>query len=140
MEFFISLENFSFVRRRLHCRWRVANFDLFWNLWPLISEGSLACHTYCDKGHRRFCIFTILLSSPLGKGRCPAFEQTLIPFTQRCLLPSLVEIGSVVLEKKMKMWKVYWQVDRQTMDNKWSEKLTWANKNLISSILSTVIK
>ena len=22
-----------------------------WNLWPLSSEGSLACHTYCDTGH-----------------------------------------------------------------------------------------
>ena len=21
------------------------------NLWPLSSEGSLACHTYCDTGH-----------------------------------------------------------------------------------------
>ena len=29
------------------------------------------------------------------------------PFTQRCFVPSLVEIGPVVLEKKMKMWKVY---------------------------------
>ena len=25
----------------------------------------------------------------------------------QCFVPSLVEIGSVVLEKKMKMWKVY---------------------------------
>ena len=29
-------------------------------------------------------------------------------------MPSLVEIGPVVLEKKMKMWKVYRQTDRQT--------------------------
>ena len=44
-------------------------------------------------------------------------------------MPSLVEIGPVVKEKKMKMWKVYRQTDgrtdRQTTNDKWSEKLTW---------------
>ena len=35
------------------------------------------------------------------------FEQTWILFTQRCFVQSLVEIGSVVLEKRMKKWKVY---------------------------------
>ena len=29
------------------------------------------------------------------------------PFTQGCCVPSLAEIDAVVLEKKMKMWKVY---------------------------------
>ena len=33
------------------CRWRASNFDLCWHSWPLSSEGSLACHTYCDTGH-----------------------------------------------------------------------------------------
>ena len=60
----------------------------------------------------------------------PSFEQTWIPFTQGYFVPSLVEIGPVVLEKKMKMWKVYrrtdGQTDRQTTDDRWSEKLTWA--------------
>ena len=37
----------------------------------------------------------------------PSFEQTWIPCTQGCFVPSLVEIGPMVLEKKMKMWKVY---------------------------------
>ena len=31
----------------------------------------------------------------------PSFEQTWIPFTQGCFVPSLVEIGPVVLEKKI---------------------------------------
>ena len=44
---------------------------------------------------------------PLLKGRGPSFEQTRIPITQEYFVPSLVEIGPVVLEKKMKMWKVY---------------------------------
>ena len=39
--------------------------------------------------------------SPLRKGHGPSFEQTWIPFTQGCIVPSLVEIGQVVLEKKI---------------------------------------
>ena len=35
--------------RHHHYRWRAANFDLC--SWPLSSEGSFACHTYCDTGH-----------------------------------------------------------------------------------------
>ena len=47
------------------------------------------------------CIFVISLFSPLGKGRDPLFEKkTLIPFIQGSFVPSLVEIGHVVLEKK----------------------------------------
>ena len=49
------------------------------------------------------CIFTISQLSPLGKGLGPSFDQTRIPFTQVSFVPSLVEIGPVVLEKKMKM-------------------------------------
>ena len=44
---------------------------------------------------------------PFGKGRGPSFEQIWIPFSEGCFVTSLVEIGSVVLEMKMKMWKVY---------------------------------
>ena len=40
--------------------------------------------------------------SPLGKEHGHSFEETWIPFTQRCILPSLVEIGSVVLENVFK--------------------------------------
>ena len=43
-------------------------------------------------------------------------------------MPSLVEIGPVVLEKKSKMGKIYRWTDRwtdgQTMDDRRSEKLT----------------
>ena len=41
----------------------------------------------------RHCIFIISKLSPLWKGRGPLFEQTWIPFTQRCFVQSLVEIG-----------------------------------------------
>ena len=46
---------------------------------------------------RFFCYFIII--SP-GKGRDSSLEQTIILFTQGCFVPSLVEIGPVVLEKK----------------------------------------
>ena len=56
--------------------------------------------------------------------------RNLNPLHPRKLVPSLLEIGQVVLEKKMRMWKVYKrtdrQTDRQTTDDRWSEKLTWA--------------
>ena len=44
---------------------------------------------------------------PLEKGEALHLKKTWIPFTQGCFVPSLVEIDQVVLEKKMKMWKVY---------------------------------
>ena len=44
------------------------------------------------------CIFTISKLSPLGNyGQGSSFEQTLIHFTQRFFVPSLFEIGRVVL-------------------------------------------
>ena len=49
-----------------------------------------------------------------------SFEQTWISFTQRSIVPSLVKIGSVVLEK-MKMF-----TDGQTTDDPRSEKPIWA--------------
>ena len=54
----------------------------------------------------------------------PFVWTNLYPFHPRISMfcVSLVEIGLVVLEKKMKMWKVY----RQTTDDRYSEKLTWA--------------
>ena len=38
---------------------------------------------------------------PLEIGWGPSFEQTWISFTQGCIVAGLVEIGSVVLEKKI---------------------------------------
>ena len=72
--------------------------------------------------------FSILF--PLGERPGPPFFQTWIRSTQECFVPSLVKIGPVVLEKKLKMWKVYRHTDRQTdrqmTDNRQSEKLTKA--------------
>ena len=53
-----------------------------------------------------FRCFAVSLLSPLRKW-CDSFKETRIPFTQRRFVSNLVEIYPVVLEKKMKMWKVY---------------------------------
>ena len=49
------------------------------------------------------CIFAISKLFPLEKGRGSSFVQTRIPITQGYIVPSLVEIGPMVLGKKMKM-------------------------------------
>ena len=53
-------------------------------------------------------------------------------------MPSLVEIGPVVLERKMKMWKVY----RRTTDNRRSEKPTWpfSSGELLQNISPGIVK
>ena len=61
--------------------------------------------------------FRYFVNSSLGKRWGPSFEQIWFPLAQECSVPSLVEVGLVVLEKKMQMWKVY--------DND-GQKITWA--------------
>ena len=49
---FVPIENFSLIWRRHYYRRRASNYYLYtWNSWPLSSEGSLACNTFCDTGH-----------------------------------------------------------------------------------------
>ena len=104
----------------LHPRMLCAKFG--WN-WP--SGSGEEDFKMSSMYFRYFVIIS------LGKGRGPSFEQTWIPFTQGCFVPSLIEIGPVVLEKKTKMWKVYDNDNndydgQRTTDKFWSEKLTWA--------------
>ena len=59
------------------------------------------------------CILAFSQLSLLGKGRGHSFEQTWIPFTQGCFVTSLVEIGSVVLEKKIfKFWQCIFAISQ----------------------------
>ena len=60
------------------------------------------------------------------KGAGPSFEQTWIPITQGCFMPSLVKIGPVILWPRRR-WKCE-KFTRTTMmtEKFWSEKLTWA--------------
>jgi hypothetical protein len=46
-------------------------------------------------------IFAFLWLSPLWRGPGPFFEQFRVPFTQEWFMPSLIEIGLLVLEKKI---------------------------------------
>ena len=97
----------------LHPRILCAKFG--WN-WP------------CGSGEEDFLISSIyfryiIIISPRKRAR-PFIWKTWIPFTQGYFVRSLVEIGPVVLGKKMKMWKVNRRTDRQT--KRWLEKLTWA--------------
>ena len=75
----------------LHPRMLCAKFG--WN-WPSGSGGNISLIS--SMYYRYFGII-----SSLEKGRGPSFEQNWIPFTQRCIVPSLVEIDSMVLEKKI---------------------------------------
>jgi hypothetical protein len=49
--------------------------------------------------------FTLSLLSLLGEGCSPLFKLTWIPYPHDWFATSLIKIGPVVLEKKMKMWK-----------------------------------
>ena len=47
-------------------------FTYAWQLWPLSSEGSLACHTYCDTGQP----FIMVISEDPGHSRlCRALSS-----------------------------------------------------------------
>ena len=108
LNWFISPEPMS----RLVFDWHLC-MSLFQNHWTSFNKSSKGGSRTGEpppppppkKGRCFFlfrqCIFAILLLSPLWKGRGPSCEQSWIPFTQGCFVPSLVEIGSVVLEKKI---------------------------------------
>ena len=74
------------------------------------------------------CIYVLwyFLIITLWKGCDPLFESTWILFTQRCVVPSLVEVSTVVMEKKINLWKVFRKTDGQSTDNMRSEKNIWA--------------
>ena len=75
------------------------------------------------------CQFILIISklSPLWEGLGLSFEQTWIPFTKGYFVPISVEICPVVLEKKVKMWKIYRRTDSQTVDRgQVIRKLSWA--------------
>ena len=76
-------------------------------------------------------VFFLLIRNylPLEKG-VPLYEQTWIPITQGHFVLSLVEIGLVVLEKKMKMWKVYNNFnDDDDHNNKDGQRTNWDQKS-----------
>ena len=60
-----------------------------------------------------------------------------LPFPQGCFVPSLVEIGPVVLEKKMKMWKVYDNDNDDGQQTDFDQKNTHIHKIKIELLFSS---
>ena len=63
-------------------------------------------YLHFEKGEEEIfksCQFIFIISqlSPLWEGHGPSIKQTWIPFTKEYFVPSLVEIGPVVQEKKI---------------------------------------
>ena len=60
-----------------------------------------------------FCHYILIILYPFGNGRCPFFLTNLrpLPLTQGWFVPCLFETGPLIFEKKIKMWKVYRQMD-----------------------------
>ena len=112
-------------------------------IWNKLSPHAprMHCTKFCwiwpsGSGEEIFLYFVNVYSIfanylPLEKGGSSC-EQTWIHSTKGCFVPSLIEVGPVIVEKKMKMWKLYRQTDGQTdrrIDRrraKWSENLSWA--------------
>ena len=97
---------FSILLLYLHGKGQDPSFEQTWN--PFTKECFVIYIKFvwywpCGSGEDFFSIFIIfsLHLSPLGKGCGTSFEQSWIPFTQKCFVPCFVKIGSVVLEKNI---------------------------------------
>ena len=110
--------------------------DALWKVWLKLAQ------LFWIKKIFKSCQFIFINSqlSPLWEGRGPSFEQTWIPFTQGYFVSSLAEIGPVVLEKKMKMWKVYRQTDGRVIRKAHlSFQLRWDKKDIDDNRAQTII-
>ena len=76
---------------------------------------------------------------PLEKGVALHLKKIWIPITQGCFVPSLFEIGPVVLEKKMKMWKVYRRTTGDQKSSQLSFQLRWVKKERINTSYKCLI-
>ena len=103
---YLKLQRLFFIHK-LHMSFTLHNKRPMGHIAHLRKQFK-SLNKYDDSENKEKTLWVLIGSS---------FEQTWIPFTQGCFVPSLVEIGPVVLKKKMKMWKVYRQTDgrdRQT--------------------------
>ena len=67
--------------------------------------------------------------SPLWKGQGSSFEQTWIPFTKRCFVLSLVEIGPLVLQKMILNLSMYFRYFVMISPWKRAGPFIWTNLN-----------
>ena len=95
---------FSLLRKALHLITIESSLpkDTFCPVWLKLAIGPSILEKMF-KFHQS--IFAISLLYPLRKERGPLFVQTWIPINKGWIMPSLIEIVPIVLEKKMKMWK-----------------------------------
>ena len=70
--------------------------DALWQVWLKLAQRFWRRNFWISSMY--FCYFVII--SP-WKRAGPSFEQIWIPVIQGCIVPSLVEIGPLVLEKKI---------------------------------------
>ena len=87
------------------------------NLWQVWLNLTLVLEKMIFKCHK--CNYTILLSSPHWNRACTFIRRNLNRSIHlKMLCAKFVEFGPVILEKTMKMWKVYRLMDRQQMNRK----------------------
>ena len=103
-----------------------SNSKLFWHIEFHWLKQYLNNHLTCPLHQRMLCakfaqwcwrgrflnsvnVFSLFRYYLPLEMRGPSFKQIWIPFTKRCFVPSLVEIGTLVLEKKTKCLRRQWQ-------------------------------
>ena len=135
---FCGMRGYGIISQRMIFQWNTCMTTIWYKIHLItfgvyLMQNSLKKTTMSDviRGTFKFdnfyfnkyiCSYVKLCSSmyfryfviifPRKKRRGPSFEQTWIPITQACFVPSFVEIGPVIHEK-MKMWKVYDNDDGQ---------------------------
>ena len=69
-------------------------------VWAKFGGNCLFTSREIKRFELRKCICAMLLLSPVGKEWDSSYEQARIFFTQGCCVPSVTEIGSVVIRKR----------------------------------------
>ena len=94
------------------------------------------CHVLLKIAHRFWScqhFFNLYYYLPWEKGQGSLFERNWIPLTQGCSVPSLVEIGPVVLETKSSMYFHYVAIISFDKDRAWP--FIWTNLNHLHLVM-----
>ena len=102
----LNITNIHSIRERMVFRWVISYSRGTSGYWyPLIAGCPWATSVIWEFKSRNTYEYIIMLIKRIKKTviywefNGSLFEQTWIPFTQGCIVPSLVDIGHVVLEK-----------------------------------------
>ena len=100
--------------RKLSLQRMIKESPVGFRRWGWMELAQLFWRERYSKVVRAYILYIL---SPHGIERRLLIKQTCIYFTQRCFVPSLIEISLCSGSwEKMKMWKVYRQTDRYTDD------------------------